>query len=122
MRSSSACRQRVKSIDDASIRQRVSDRLQAALTPLRATLQQADKHPPRRHPNRKSPNLLDARLGGYLWLGLDVPRDPENAREIASKYSVCDFIADYRQGALPAKVLPSCRLRRRNSVRAAYRR
>lgn len=95
----------VKSITDPAIKQRVGERLRQALVPLRATLKQADQHPPRRRPKRKASNLMDARLGGYLWLGLDVPRDPEQAREIAAKYSVLQFMADYRRGALPPKSL-----------------
>ncbi len=46
---------------------------------------------------------MDARLGGYLWLGHDVPTDADNAREIAGKYSVQNFITDYRRGVLPEK-------------------
>ncbi|HEY4722880.1 MAG TPA: DUF6094 domain-containing protein, partial [Anaerolineae bacterium] len=69
-------RQVVSSIKDKAIKQRVADRKKRALTPLRFTLKAAWQHPPRRRPNTQAPNLLDARLGGYLWLGLDVPRDP----------------------------------------------
>ncbi len=96
-------RQAVKKIQDKPIKQQVADRIKHALTPLRFTLKTAWQHPPRRRPKAKAPNLLDARLGGYLWLGLDVPRDQENAREVAGKYSMQQFIDDYRKGVLPEK-------------------
>ena len=96
-------RQVVKNIRDKSIKQRVTERIKQAITPLRCTLQSAWQHPPRRRPKAKAPNLLDARLGGYLWLGLDVPHDLENARDIAGKYSMQQFIEDYRRGMLPEK-------------------
>jgi hypothetical protein len=96
-------RQVVKSIRDKSIKQRVTERIKQAITPLRNTLQVAWHHLPRRRPKAKAPNLLDARLGGYLWLGLDVPRDPDNARDLAGKYSIQQFIEEYRCGALPEK-------------------
>ncbi len=93
----------VKSVTDPVLRERASERLRLAFRPLQATLQRADRRPPRRRPHRPAPNLMDARLGGYLWLGHDLPVDRENAREIAGKSSVLEFIADYRRGALPEK-------------------
>jgi hypothetical protein len=93
----------IKRIGDKAIKQQVSDRLKQTITPLRFTLNAAWQHPPRRRPKAKAPNLLDARLGGYLWLGLNVPRDEDNAREIAGKYSMQQFIDDYRTGTLPEK-------------------
>ena len=44
-----------------------------------------------------------ARIGGLLWLGLDLPREEEHGREIANRYSLLQFAADYRTGVLPEK-------------------
>ena len=90
-------------IKDKEVRNRFGQRIKQALTPLRFTLKAAWKNPPRRRPYAKSTNLLDARIGGLLWLGLDLPREEENAREIAKRYSMFQFIADYRNGVLPEK-------------------
>lgn len=93
----------VSAISDPLIRQRAGERLRSAFRPLLATLERADRRQPRRRPHRRAPNLMDARLGGYLWLGHDLPVDQENGREIAGKSSVLEFIADYRHGVLPEK-------------------
>ena len=90
-------------IKDKEIRERFGQRIKQALIPLRFTLKAAWKNPPRRRPHAQNTNLLDARIGGYLWLGLDLPREEEHAREMINRYSLLQFVADYRSGALPEK-------------------
>ena len=71
---------------------------------LRHTLQQAEKTPPRKRQGAAKPNLLDARIGGYGWLGLgDLPRDKTHAAEMARRYSLAQFVDEYRAGRLPHK-------------------
>ena len=48
--------------------------------------------------------LLDARIGGYRWLGLgDLPRDPAHEAEMRRRYSLVQFLREYRSGILPGK-------------------
>jgi SAM-dependent methyltransferase len=79
---------------------------------LWSTLKWAEAHPPALRKGAEHPNLLDARIGGYLWLGLGDPsevseqglmRGPEHARETTNRYSLVQFIREYREGALPEK-------------------
>ncbi len=78
----------------------LSDELLAALA---ESLCRAEKHPPVRRKGAKAPNLLDGRIGGFRWLGLDVPRDPSSEDDLKGKYSLAQFIAEYQSGALPEK-------------------
>ena len=96
-------RQITRRIKDKDLRARFGLRIKQALIPLRFTLKAAWKNPPRRRPHAQNTNLLDARIGGYLWLGLDLPREEEHAREMINRYSLLQFVADYRSGALPEK-------------------
>jgi hypothetical protein len=51
-----------------------------------------------------APNLMDGRIGGYLWLGLgELRQDEDNAADIAAKRSLAGFVADYRISRLPEK-------------------
>jgi hypothetical protein len=71
---------------------------------LLQALKQAEANPPQRRRGADAPNLLDGRIGGYLWLGGgDLGRDEDNAADIAGKQSLAGFIADYRAGTLPQK-------------------
>ncbi len=88
-------------------------------TALRQSLTRAEKNPPNRRkacPERsrrgtQAPNLLDGRIGGFLWLGLDpstgsgqaLPRDPESEKICAGEYSVAQFASEYASGQLPEK-------------------
>jgi len=68
------------------------------------SLKQAEANPPQRRKGAQAPNLLDGRIGGYLWLSLgELLRDTENAAEIANRRSLAGFIEDYRAGKLPQK-------------------
>lgn len=96
-------RQVTRRIKDTEVRKRFEQRLKQALTPLRYTLTAAWRNPPRRRPHAKDTNLLDARIGGLLWLGLNLPRDLESERTLDNRYSLLQFAADYRAGALPEK-------------------
>ena len=96
-------RQITRRIKDKDLRARFGLRIKQALIPLRFTLKAAWKNPPRRRPHAQNTNLLDARIGGYLWLGLDLPREEEHAREMINRYSLLQFVADYRSGVLPEK-------------------
>ena len=90
-------------IEDKDMRARFGQRIKHALAPRSFTLKAAWKNPPRRRPHAKDTNLLDARIGGLLWLSLDLPREKEHGREIANRYSLLQFAADYRTGVLPEK-------------------
>ncbi|MBN1887248.1 MAG: hypothetical protein JW850_04640 [Thermoflexales bacterium] len=63
-----------------------------------------DKNGQRRERSAEE-NVLRHRIGGFLWLGLQVPRDPESEREIAGKYSLGQFVREYQEGSLPDKSL-----------------
>lgn len=78
----------------------LTDTVSAALA---YSLKQAEKSPPRRRNGARQPNLLDGRIGGFCWLGLDVPRDPASAKEIAGKYSLMQFVQEYKARLLPAR-------------------
>ena len=68
------------------------------------SLKQAEKTPPRRRSNAAQPNLLDGRIGdGFLWLGLNIPRDQNSVSSYARRYSVADFLRERDQGLLPRK-------------------
>jgi hypothetical protein len=76
------------------------------------TLKKAEQDPPPCRQGSEKPNLLDARIGGYRWLGLGDPsegsgqglaRDPEHARECQKRYSLVQFLQEYRSGVLPEK-------------------
>jgi hypothetical protein len=71
---------------------------------LRQTLKSAERQPPRRRKGSTTANLLDARIGGFLWLGAgEFHRDPNHARETARRYSLVQFIREYQAGLLPEK-------------------
>jgi rubredoxin len=64
----------------------------------------AVRKPPRLRKGAQRSNLLDGRVGGsYAWLGLEVPRDEADARELAGEYSLDQFAREYTNGALPEK-------------------
>lgn len=71
------------------------------LMALSQTLQRAERKPPTRRTGAQAPNLLDSRIGGLAWLGLDVPRDENSARDLAGAYSLAQFVAEYGAGNLP---------------------
>jgi len=73
------------------------------LAALRESLNRAEKYPPTRRKGAKAPNLLDGRIGGFRWLGLDMPRDPNSEDDLKGKYSLARFIGEYQAGALPEK-------------------
>ncbi len=74
------------------------------ITALRQTLKRAGRQPPRKRKGATAANLLDARIGGFLWLGVaEFPRDPNHARETARRYSLAQFIREYQAGQLPEK-------------------
>ena len=70
---------------------------------LRASLQIAERNPPAKMRGSDLPNLLNARIGGLLWLDAVMEYDQKSADEIASKYSMVQFIDDYKRGILPKK-------------------
>jgi len=76
---------------------------EAVITALRASLKRGEKSPPPRRRGARQPNLLDSRIGGYAWLGLGVSRDQNSEDDLSGKYSLAQFIADHRAGALPEK-------------------
>ena len=48
--------------------------------------------------------LLDARIGGYRWLGLgELSRDPAHDAEMRRRYSLAQFLREYKSGVLPEK-------------------
>jgi len=65
------------------------------------SLHEAEKRKPIRRRGATHPNLLDGRIGGFLWLGLDMPRDP--ATEDDRRYSVAQFLDEYASGVMPLK-------------------
>jgi hypothetical protein len=67
------------------------------------SLHDGERHPPAKRRGAEQVNLLDARIGGLAWLGLDVPRDKEHAAETQRRYSLAQFVADYQNGLLPRK-------------------
>ncbi len=73
------------------------------LAALAQSLRYAEANPPDRRKGAKSPNPLDGRIGGFLWLGVSVPRDADHAAEVRGRYSLAQFIAEYQSGALPEK-------------------
>jgi hypothetical protein len=79
----------------------LADRQVAA---LRQTLKTAERQPPRRRKGAKAANLLDTRIGGFLWLGAgEFPYDPNHECEITRRYSLAQFIREYQTGLLPEK-------------------
>ncbi len=70
---------------------------------LRQSLERAEAHPPNRRKGANAPNPLDGRIGGFLWLGLNTPRDPESEKTYAGEYSVAQFVNEYATGQLPEK-------------------
>jgi SAM-dependent methyltransferase len=73
------------------------------LAALNQSLKRAWSNPPHRRRGANAPNLLDGRIGGFLWLGADVQRDEEGAKEYVREYSVAQFVAEYTNGQLPEK-------------------
>lgn len=79
----------------------LSETVENALT---ASLKRAVNHPPKCRKGAKASNLLDGRIGdSYAWLGLDVYRDEADAHELATEYSLAQFVHEYRSGQLPEK-------------------
>ena len=82
---------------------------QSLLTPaerhaLRQALRAGERRPPQRREGAEQPNLLDARTGGFGWLGLGEPvRDRAHAAEVRRRYSLAQFVDEYRRGRLPRK-------------------
>ncbi len=74
-----------------------------ALGALGDALRRAERQPPARRKGAASPNLLDGRIGGLAWLGLEVSRDENSTRDLASAYSLAQFITEHRAGALPER-------------------
>lgn len=70
---------------------------------LKQSLNRAEKHPPVRRKGADAPNLLVGRIGGFLWLRMDIVRDLENGKDYAREYSVAQFVEDCRSGLLPHK-------------------
>ncbi len=75
----------------------------SAETALAASFKRAVQHPPKCRRGADSPNLLDGRIGGYEWLGLDIARDEAHANELAQEYSLAQFVHEYQVGRLPEK-------------------
>jgi len=68
------------------------------------SLRRGANHPPRCRAKAEKPNLLDARIGGYRWLGLGaLARDEAHEAEMRRRYSLAQFVSEYRSGQLPAK-------------------
>jgi SAM-dependent methyltransferase len=70
---------------------------------LSYSLKQAQNDPPEHGTKAKHPNLLDGRIGGYPWLGLNIPRDAYSQKQMESRYSVQDFLRERNAGVLPHK-------------------
>ena len=75
------------------------DLLAALLQSLRAAV----KFPPVRRRGAAHPNLLDGRIGGILWTGMDLPRDPNSLEDLRGKFTIAQFVREYQSGKLPAK-------------------
>jgi hypothetical protein len=67
------------------------------------SLKQAEANPPKRRAKALSPNLLDGRIGGFPWIGMEIPRDDYDEKQLAHRYSVYRFLTDQRSGLLPRK-------------------
>ncbi|MCC6192452.1 MAG: hypothetical protein IT318_25780 [Anaerolineales bacterium] len=85
--------------DTAARQDRPLDGQQAAA--LRQALERAGRQLPVQSRGTAAPNLLNGRIGGFAWLGLDVPRDENSAHDLASAYSLAQFVAEYQAGKLP---------------------
>ena len=77
--------------------------LQVPTDALSYSLKQAQNNPPKRRAKAKHPNLLDGRIGGYLWLGLNIPRDEYSQKQVEDQYSVHDFLRERDTGIMPRK-------------------
>ena len=76
----------------------------AEVEALRYTLKRARKHPPKKRKGAAEVNFLDARIGGFAWLGTgELPRDPNHQAEMRRRYSLAQFLDEYRSGKLPHK-------------------
>ncbi|MEA3350924.1 MAG: DUF6094 domain-containing protein, partial [Chloroflexota bacterium] len=90
----------------AEIRRQSVSVSRETLLALAKTLADAEKHPPKTRRGHDDPNLLDARIGGYHWLGLgELVRDPNHVKSTNKRYSLAQFIAEYKSGQLPEKSL-----------------
>jgi len=79
----------------------LSDQTEKALA---ASFKHTVHQPPRCRKGVTTPNLLDGRIGNdYAWLGLEVCRDEADAKELASEYSLAQFVREYQSGQLPEK-------------------
>jgi hypothetical protein len=68
------------------------------------TLQHGEKHAPRKRQGAEKPNLLDTRIGGFAWLGLgELARDKTHQAEMHHRYSLAQFVDEYKRGELPQK-------------------
>jgi len=68
------------------------------------TLQHGEKHTPRKRQGAEKPNLLDTRIGGFAWLGLgELARDKTHQAEMRRRYSLAQFVDEYKRGELPQK-------------------
>jgi hypothetical protein len=67
------------------------------------TLCDGERHPPAKRRGAEQVNLLDARIGGLAWLGMELPCDKEHAAEMSRRYSLAQFFTDYQSGLLPKK-------------------
>lgn len=70
---------------------------------IRYTIKEAANNPPDRRRGAEKPNLLDARVGGYLWMGMGDIYDSKSESDIAGKASMAEFISKYRAGELPER-------------------
>lgn len=70
---------------------------------LQESLERAEQSPPARRKGAKAPNLLDGRIGGFKWLGIELPSDSNSEDDLRGKYSLAQFITEYQSGALPQK-------------------
>ncbi len=92
------------SILDAAQQQGVLLSQQQRIAIWHTLQQQAQALPEAQEPTGETPTLLDARIGGFGWLGLgDLPRDPAHETEMHRRYSLAQFLQEYRSGALPPK-------------------
>ncbi len=77
---------------------------EVAKAAIQYSLKRAEGNPSSKRKGTKETNLLDGRIGGYLWIAVgELPRDTANAADIAAKRSLVGFTTDICKGRLPRK-------------------
>ncbi|MEK7716439.1 MAG: hypothetical protein AAB322_01655, partial [Pseudomonadota bacterium] len=96
--------QRALSLARSSAKKQKKQLTEQQMAALKQSLDRAEANPPARRAGAKASNLLDGRIGGFLWLGMEAPRDKDNADDVRREYSLAQFVAEHRRGELPEKI------------------